>query len=111
MTVDDTWVHHYTPENEEHPKQWVGKGKRTPKEARTILPTNQVMATVHWNAREITYIDSLEKGKTIRGQYYAERLKDEMQIKRRHEAKKRFFFITITHQRFRRLLPCPKSNN
>jgi len=95
ITVDETWVHHYTPENKEQSKQWVGKGEPTPKKAKTILSANKIMATVFWDARGIIYIDYLEKGKTITGQYYAEllqRLKHEVQIKRPHLAKKKILF-------------------
>lgn len=95
ITVDETWVHHYTPENKEQSKQWVGKGEPTPKKAKTILSANKVMATVFWDARGIIYIDYLEKGNTITGQYYAEllqRLKHEVQIKRPHLAKKKILF-------------------
>lgn len=95
ITVDETWIHHYTPENKEQSKQWVGKGEPTPKKAKTILSANKVMATVFWDARGIIYIDYLEKGKTITGQYYAEllqRLKHEVQIKWPHLAKKKILF-------------------
>lgn len=95
ITVDETWVHHYTPESKEQSKQWVGAGEPTPKKAKTILSANKVMATVFWDAKGIIYIDYLEKGKTITGQYYAQllqRLKHEVSAKRPHMAKKKILF-------------------
>lgn len=95
VTVDETWVHHYTPETKEQSKQWIGPGEPTPKKAKTIFSANKVMATVFWDARGIIYIDYLEKGKTITGQYYADllqRLSHEVKIKRPHLAKKKILF-------------------
>uniref|UniRef100_T1H985 Diacylglycerol lipase-alpha n=1 Tax=Rhodnius prolixus TaxID=13249 RepID=T1H985_RHOPR len=31
VTVDETWIHHYTPETKEQSKQWVTKGESAPK--------------------------------------------------------------------------------
>ena len=95
ITVDETWIHHYTPESKQQSKQWIGPGEPTPKKAKTILSANKVMATVFWDAKGIIFIDYLEKGKTINGQYYAEllqRLKDEVKNKRPHLAKKKIMF-------------------
>lgn len=95
ITVDETWIHHYTPESKQQSKQWIGPNEPTPKKAKTILSANKVMATVFWDAKGIIFIDYLEKGKTINGQYYAEllqRLKDEVKNKRPHLAKKKILF-------------------
>lgn len=95
ITVDETWVHHYTPETKEQSKQWIGPGEPIPKKAKTIFSANKVMATVFWDARGIIHIDYLEKGKTITGQYYAnllQRLSKEVKIKRPHLAKKKILF-------------------
>ena len=60
--MDETWIHHFTPESK---RQSAGT----------------VMALVFWDARGIIYIDYLEKGKYINSDYYIEllvRLKDEI---------------------------------
>ncbi|UYV69416.1 hypothetical protein LAZ67_6003508 [Cordylochernes scorpioides] len=33
VTVDETWIHHYTPESRQQLKQWTGLGERVPKKA------------------------------------------------------------------------------
>lgn len=33
ITVDETWIHHYTPETKQQSKQWVGPGERASKKA------------------------------------------------------------------------------
>lgn len=36
--------------------------------AKMTLPAKKVMATVFWNARDIIFVDYLEKDKTINGE-------------------------------------------
>ena len=74
ITVDETWIHHYTPETKEQSKQWVEPGSSAPKKAKVVPSAGKVLATVFWDARGIILIDYLEKGKTITGPYYAELL-------------------------------------
>ncbi len=54
----------------EQSKQWIVKGKPTPKKAKTVKPADKVMATIFWGAHGIILIDYQEQGKTITGQYY-----------------------------------------
>lgn len=74
MTVDETWIHHYTPETKIQSGQWILPGERAPKKAQTVQSAGKVMATVFWDSQGIIFIDYLEKGKTITGQYYSELL-------------------------------------
>ena len=71
ITVDETWIHHYTPETKEHSKQWIFKGERAPKKAKTVKLAGKVMDTVFCDARGIIYANYLEKGQTTTGAYYA----------------------------------------
>ena len=45
VTVDETWVHYYEPENKAQSRQWVGPGPR-PKKFKTQPSAGKVMATV-----------------------------------------------------------------
>jgi len=74
VTVDETWIHCYTPETKEQSKQWVLPGEKAPKKAKTVASAGKVMATVFWDTQGIVHIDYLEKGKTVTGQYYADLL-------------------------------------
>lgn len=74
VTVDETWVHHYTPETKEQSKQWCFPGERAPKKAKTVSSAGKVMATVFWDSNGVIHTDYLEKGKTITGQYYCDLL-------------------------------------
>jgi histone-lysine N-methyltransferase SETMAR len=70
ITVDETWIHHYTPESNQQSKQWIEAGS-APKKTRSVPSAGNVMASVFWNAAGILFIDYLEKGKTITREYYS----------------------------------------
>ena len=95
ITVDETWIHHYTPETKMQSKQWTAKGETAPKKAKTVFSAGKVMATVFWDSRGVILIDYLQKGKTITGPYYAsllDKLKAEIAVKRPHLQKKKILF-------------------
>lgn len=101
VTVDETWIHHYTPETKEQSKQWTSPGETAPKKAKTVPSAGKVMATVFWDSQGIIFTDYLENGRTITGQYYADlldRFNAELMKKRPHLAKKKSFFTMTTHQ-------------
>jgi len=50
VTVDETWIHHYTPETKEQSKQWTKSGESAPKKAKTVSSAGKIMATVFWEA-------------------------------------------------------------
>ena len=45
VTVDETWVHYYEPENKAQSRQWVGPGPPRPKKFKTQPSAGKVMAT------------------------------------------------------------------
>lgn len=95
ITVDETWIHHNTPETKKQSKQWTSKGEPAPKKAKTVFSAGKVMATVFWDSRGIILIDYLQKGKTITGTYYAsllDKLMAEIAEKRPHLQRKKILF-------------------
>lgn len=95
VTVDETWIHHYTPESKEQSKQWILPGESAPKKAKTVPSAGKVMATVFWDSQGIIHTDYLQKGRTITGQYYANLLQEFDTIlkkKRPHLNKKKVLF-------------------
>jgi len=71
ITMDETWIHHYTPESKQQSKQWTEAGCSAPEKTRSFPSVGKVMAPVFWDAEGILFIDYLEKGKTITGEYYS----------------------------------------
>ena len=71
VTVDETWVHYYEPENKAQSRQSVGPGSPRPKKFKMQPSAGKVMATVYWDAQGIIIMDFLAKKNTITGAYYA----------------------------------------
>jgi len=71
ITVDETWIYHFTPEMKES-KQWTSPREPASKKAK-IVKAGKVMAIVFWDARGIIHIDFLPSKQTINyaGDYYA----------------------------------------
>ena len=57
--MDETWVHHFTPETKEQSKQWTEKGESVPKKAKTVPSAGKVVALIFWGARGIIFINYL----------------------------------------------------
>jgi len=95
VTVDETWIHWYTPETKEQSKQWTSPGEPAPKKANTVASAGKVMATVFWSSQGEIYINYLERGKKVTGLYYVEllgRFAAELQKIRPHLAMKKVLF-------------------
>ena len=58
VTVDETLVHYYEPENK---AQWVGPGSPRPKKFKTQPSAGKVMVTVFWDAKGVIMLDFLPK--------------------------------------------------
>lgn len=95
VTMDETWVHHYTPESKQQSKQWKKSGEPTPKKAKAILSAGKVMASVFWDAKGVIMVDYLPKGETINSAYYStllRRLREEIKQKRPGLLRKKVLF-------------------
>lgn len=85
ITMNETWVHHFTPEMKKQSKQWTERGESAPKKAKTVPSADKVMASVFLDACEIIFIDYLQKRKTINGKYYANLLRRLKSRKRKRQ--------------------------
>ena len=94
VTVDETWVHYYEPENKSQSRQWVGPGSPRPKKLKAQPSAGKVMATVFWDAKGVIMLDFLPKRSTITGVYYAnllDQLRTAIREKRRCKLSKGVF--------------------
>jgi len=57
--MDETWIHHYTPESKQQAKQWTEAGCSAPKKKRLVPPAGKVMSLVFWDPEGILFIDYL----------------------------------------------------
>ena len=56
--------------NEISSAEWTAARESRPKRLKTQQWAGKVMASVFWDAHDILFIDCLEKGKTIKSDYY-----------------------------------------
>ena len=47
-TIDETWIHHYTPKPNQQAKQWVGPDGTASMRAKTQQWSGNVMASIFW---------------------------------------------------------------
>ena len=81
VTMDKTWIHHFTPESKRSSSEWIAAGEPRPEHPKAQQSAGKVMASVFWDVHGIIFIDYLEKGKTINSDYYTallDRLKAEI---------------------------------
>ena len=91
MTVNETWVYYYEPENKAQSRQWVRPGSPRPKKFKTQPSDGKVIATVFWDAKGVIMLDFLPKRSTITGVYYAnllDQLRTAIREKRRGKLSK-----------------------
>ena len=91
VTVDETLVHYFEPQNKAQSRQWAGPGSPRPKKFMKQPSAGKVMATVFWNAKCVIILDFLPKRSTITGVYYAnllDRLRTAIPEKRRGKLSK-----------------------
>ena len=63
VTMDETWVHHFTPEAKQQSKRWKHPGSPPPKKAKTVPSAGKVMASVFWDVDSI-FSDRLSPKRT-----------------------------------------------
>jgi len=63
ITMDETWIHHYTPESKQQSKQWTETGRSAPKKTRSVPSAGKVMESVFWDGKGILFIDILKRVK------------------------------------------------
>ena len=95
VTMDEMWVHYHTPESNRQSAEWLKSHESRPKRPKDQRSAEKVMASVFWDAHGIIFIDYLQKGRTITGEYYAtllDKLNDEIKQKRPHMVKKKVLY-------------------
>ena len=98
--MDETWLHHYTPESKQQLKLWTEASCSAPKKTRSVPSAGEVMASVFWDAEGVLFIECLENGKTITREYYSNlltRVDETICEKRPSLQKKKLSFVRTGH--------------
>jgi hypothetical protein len=61
--MDETWIHHYTPESKQQAKQWTETGCSAPKKTRSVPSEGKAIASVLWDAEGIFLLTVLKRVK------------------------------------------------
>ena len=70
MTIDETWIHHFTLEANWQSAEWTAAGESCPKRPKMQTSAGKVLASIFWDAQDILFINYLEKGRTINREYH-----------------------------------------
>ena len=98
VTMDETWIHHFTLELNRQSAEWTAAGKSRPK--RPKMQTSKVLTSVFWDVQCILFINYLKKGSTINSQYFITllaHLKEEITKKCPRMKKKKCSFTKTMH--------------
>ena len=68
--MDETWIHHFTPESNQQSAEWTAAGESHPKQPKMQTSADKVLTSVFWVVQSILFIDYLEKGRTINSKYH-----------------------------------------
>lgn len=96
VKMDETWIHHYTPESNQQATKWVEPGGSRPKRPKTQTSAGKVLASVFWDADGMVLIDYLEHGRTINADYYIallDKLDAALKTKRKITQRTKFLFL------------------
>jgi hypothetical protein len=75
VTVDESWVFHYTPESKAESITWKHPHSPVKKKFKTVQSPGKVMATVFWDVHTVLLVDFTPPSSTINAAAYQETLK------------------------------------
>ena len=93
--MNETWIHHFTPESKRASAEWRGEGESRPKRPKTQQSAGNVMASVFRDIHGILLSDFLPKGETINSDFYIallDWLEDAIKKERPYMVKKKPLF-------------------
>ena len=70
VTMDETWIHYFTPESNWQSAEWTAAGESCPKSPKMQISASKVLVSVFWDVPCILFINYFEKGRNINSKYY-----------------------------------------
>jgi hypothetical protein len=71
---DESWVHHFKPENKRQSMEFLHKVSSAPEKFKTAASTGKVMLPVLWDVKNKVHSEFMPTGKTINSEQYCETL-------------------------------------
>ena len=100
VTMNETWIYHFTPESNWQSAEWTAAGESCPKWPKTQTSAGKVLASVFWGVQGIFCSSITLKGRIINSNYYialSVRSKEESTKRRPPMKKKKCSFTTTMH--------------
>ena len=98
--MDETWIHHFSPEPNWPSAEWTAAGESHLKWPKTQTSVGKVLASIFWDAQAMLFINYFEKGIAINCKYYKAllvHLKKEIKKKWPKIKKKKWSFTKTMH--------------
>ena len=70
VTIDDTWIHYFTPKSNHQSAEWTAANESCPKWQKIQTSAGKLLTSVFWDAQGILFIDYIGKRRTINSKYY-----------------------------------------
>ena len=86
--MDETWIHHFTPESNRQSAEWTAAGERRQKQLKMQMSAGKVLVSVFGDVQGILFSNYLEKGRTINSEYCIA-LMVHLKVKKKKKKKKK----------------------
>jgi [histone H3]-lysine36 N-dimethyltransferase SETMAR len=75
VTGDESWAHHFDPENKRQSMEFRHLGSPPPRKFKVVASAGKVLMTIFWDCQGIVHTEFLKRGNTINSDRYVETLK------------------------------------
>jgi histone-lysine N-methyltransferase SETMAR len=70
VTGDESWAHHYDPENKRQSMEYRHKNSPSPKKFKVVASAGKVMMTIFWDCEGVVHTEFLKHGNTVNSDRY-----------------------------------------
>ena len=75
VTGDESWIHHFDPEEKRLSMQYRHTSSPRPKKFKTMPSAGKILLTVFWSSQRVYMTEFLEAGNTVNSARYIETIK------------------------------------
>ena len=76
VTGDETWTHHYDPEEKNQSKKYRHTSSPPPRKFKVAPSAGKILATIFWDGNQVLLCEFLDKGATVNSPRYIETLRN-----------------------------------
>jgi hypothetical protein len=75
VTGDESWIHHFDPEEKRLSMQYRHTSSPCPKKFKTMPSAGKILLTFFWDSQRVYMTEFLEAGNTVNSAWYIETIK------------------------------------